>query len=162
MALSTAHLRVNDPAVQSFLLPGQPVYEEIWKVSRDTKAIAQTITAPVRSGRMRNSIQANRPTRTGPYTNTALVFVKVGYGYWVHEGTAGKGTGYITPKHGRYLAVPKRGHIGSVSGGDLRRQWRRGGKKVFPGGRPYFTTERVRGQKPQPFLKEALHMAMPR
>lgn len=162
MARANAFLRINDPAVKSFMMPGQPVDEEIWKVSRDTGNIARTVTAPSRTGRLRKSIQANRPHMTGPYQNQALVFVKIGYGVYVHEGTAGNGSGYILPANGAYLTIPRNHRDAVLSGGTLRKAWRSGGRKSFPDGKPYFTAERVRGQKSNPFLAEALHIAMPR
>lgn len=157
--VANAYLRVNDPAVKSFLLPGQPVYEEIWGVSRETGMIARTVTAPSRTGRLRKNIQANRPNITGPYQNTALVFVRVGYGHYVHEGTLDRPP---VPNKGTYLTIPKNHRHSIISGGALRTQWRSGGKAAFPAGRPYFTTKFIRGQRANPFLAEALHMAMPR
>lgn len=161
MARGVAHVYVHEAKVQSFLLPGQPVDEMTYKVSRDTKAIAQLVTGPRRSGRMVNSIQANRPSRTGPYQNMARVFVKVGYGFFVHEGTAGNGAGYIYPKNGKYLAIP-RVPGGSVSGGTLRSAWKKGRRKGSKAAKPYFTAVRIHGQQANPFLAEALHMAMPK
>lgn len=131
------HYRVHEAAVQSFNLPGQPVYEEVvWNTAKTTRELA-ILYAPKRTGRLKASIRASRPKPTGVYTLASSVSAAVGYAAFVHDGT----TGPIYPSGSRFLKVPYRN--GAASKGKL-----------------FFFAESVRGQRSQPFLADALSQAM--
>ena len=148
------NFRIHEVAVQSFNLPGQPVNDLIWDVSRNARDIAKA-EAPKRTGKLARSIRANRPKPTGLLRLAGYVGANAKHAVWVHDGT-----GRIFAKRGK-LSVPRhRQHAPNFSGGDLRKQWRaekgwRGGGKP-----PYFLTMSVRGQKPQPYLQNAIGKAM--
>lgn len=130
------HYRVHEAAVQSFNLPGQPVYEEVvWNTTKTTRELA-ILYAPKRTGKLAANIRASRPKPTGIYTLASSVSAAVGYAAYVHDGT----TGPIYP-NGSYLKVPYRN--GAKSKGKL-----------------FFFAESVAGQKANPFLADALKQAM--
>lgn len=140
--------RVHEGAVLSFMNPGDVVDELVWDVAKTTRDLA-ILYAPVRTGRLKGSIRGSRPKRTGIYTNAANVTANAGYALYVHDGTS-----RIYPKLGRYLTVPLR--KGSVSGAAIR-----GSGNRRPGdSRPYFLARSVAGQRSQPFLADALKVAM--
>lgn len=142
--------RVHEGAVLSFMDPGDAVDEAVWDVTRTARDLA-ILYAPVRTGRLKGNIRASRPKRTALYENAATVTANVGYALYVHDGTS-----TIYPKNGKYLTVPLR--EGSVSGAEIRAQFasnRRAGDN-----RGYFLAKSVRGQRPQPFLADALATAM--
>jgi hypothetical protein len=133
----TVHYRVHETAVQSFNLPGQPVYEDVvWKTAQTTRTLA-ILYAPKRTGKLAANIRASRPKPTGIYTLASSVSAAVGYAAFVHDGT----TGPIYASGARYLKVPYRN--GAQSKGKL-----------------FFFAESVRGQKANPFLEDALKQAM--
>lgn len=131
------HYRVHEAAVQSFLLPGEPVYEEVvWKTAQTTRTLA-ILYAPKRTGRLAASIRASRPRPTGVYELASSVSASIGYAIYVHEGVEGR----IYPSSGRYLKVPYRG-----------------GAAVK--GKTFFFAESVAGQKANPFLEDAMKQAL--
>ena len=151
-------VRVDDVAVSSFLNAGEPVAAEVDKIAKLTKYFSQGFIHD-RTGKLGRGIQANRTTKTGPFTGKALVFTRTSYALFVHDGTANDGVGYIYPANGKYLTVPKNHKKSVVSGGTLRTVWRRGSRETA-GTKPYFTALRVHGQKANPFLEKGLHEAM--
>ncbi|QWY81324.1 hypothetical protein SEA_RIZWANA_27 [Arthrobacter phage Rizwana] len=151
-------IRVHEHKVREFIQPGGEVYDLVYNTARTTKYLAEAVHINSRSGELARSLQANRPHTKHTLAISSLVFTRAKHALWVHDGTANAGTGYIYPKHGKYLAVP-RAKGGSVRGGTLRRAWRNG-KPETRGEKPYFTTLAVRGQKPNPYLEKALAEAM--
>lgn len=143
--------RIHEGAVLSFMNPGDVVDDVVWDVTRTARELA-ILYAPVRSGKLKGSIRASRPKRTGIYENASNVTANVGYALYVHDGVSGR----IYPKNGKYLTVPM--VAGSASGAQIRSQYasnRRAGDN-----RGYFLAKSVRGQAPQPFLAQALATAM--
>lgn len=138
--------RIHNAAIASFMDPGDAVDDLVWDTLKTTRDLA-ILYAPMRTGTLKRSIRANRPHRTGLFTNSGIVYSNARHALWVHDGTP-----RIYPR-GRWLTVPNR--PGHVSGAALRH----GGPKSGPG-RMYFLTHSVRGQRPQPFLADALHVAM--
>lgn len=152
-----AFVRVHDWEVQSFMLPGQPVDKLVHDTAILTKYFAQGHINN-RTGLLGRMIQANRPSRSGAFKNSATVFTRTSYALYVHEGTDA-----IFPTHGKYLTVPKENQGGplNLSGGTLRKMWRRsGGRQEYGGVRPYFTARHISGQRANPFLSKGLHEAM--
>lgn len=142
------HYRVHEAAVQSFNLPGQPVYEDVvWRTARTTRILAQ-LYAPKRSHRLANSIAASRPKPISTYRIASSVSASIGYAVYVHDGVAGR----IYPTGGKYLTVPQR--RGSLSGSQLKATGGSGKAKL------YFLAKSVKGQDAQPFLADALKQAM--
>lgn len=156
--MGNAFIRVHEGAVQSFLLPGQPVDRLIHNTAQHARAFARDHINN-RTGALALGIQVNQPTRTGPLTNSSLVWTRTKYALYVHEGT-----GRIFPKNGKMLTIPKNnygiGGGGNPSGGSLRKAWRSGGRAEFPDGAPYFTRRSISGQKANPFLQKGLAEAM--
>lgn len=139
-------LRVHEGTVMAYALPGGEVSDLVWAVARMTREIAKQ-TAPQRTGRLRRGIGANRPKPLAPYHTASEVYANARHALWVHEGT----TGPIMPKKSFTLVVPReRGpasgsELYSASGGD---------------GGVIFFTRGVRGQRPQPFLANAMRQAL--
>lgn len=142
--------RVHEGAVASFMNPGDDVDELVWGVTRTARDLA-IIYAPVRSGKLKGSIRGTRPKRTGVYTNASNVTANVRYAPWVHDGVPGR----IYPKTGKYLTVPLR--AGTLSGTQIRGS---AGNRRPGDARAYFLAKSVRGQASQPFLADALKVAM--
>lgn len=164
MARGNAWVRIHEHEVQEFINPGGEVYDEIHKVAKNTRRASWGYINS-RTGKLKGMIQVNRPSRTGAFELRALVFTRTSYAIYVHEGTAGNGAGYITPKHGRYLAVPRHRQgpgTGNPSGGTLRRMWKNSQARKYNkmGSKPYFTTEKIHGQKANPFLRKGMEDAM--
>lgn len=149
-------VRVHEWRVQEFIQPGGEVYDLVHDVARDARFHARRYIHS-RSGKLAAGIQVNRPTRRHQLAIASTVFTRTSYALYVHEGTANNGTGYIYPKNGKVLTVPR--SKTSVSGGTLRKMWR-GGQMQSTEAKPYFTARRVRGQKSNPFLRKGLRDAM--
>ena len=141
--------RVHEGAVASFMDPGDVVDDLVWDVTRTTRDLA-ILYAPVRTGKLKGSIRASRPKRTALYKNQSNVTANAGYALYVHDGT-----GRIYPKKGKYLTVPLR--KGVLDGSTIRGA---GGNRRPGDPRPYFLARSVRGQRSQPFLADALRVAM--
>jgi hypothetical protein len=135
--------RVHENAVLSYM---DEVDNLVWNVLRSTRDIAKR-NAPVRTGRLRDSIRASRPRRYGVYQYSGTVSASVKHALWVHDGTT-----RIYPKSARYLTVPVRS--GSLSGTQLKTAGQAGNA------RGYFLARSVSGQRPQPYLANALRQAM--
>lgn len=154
--------RVNDPAVKSFLLPGQPMDKDIHNTALATRQHARD-RINNRTGTLARNIQVNRPSITGAYKNTALVFTRTKYALYVHEGT----TGPIFPG-GKYLTVPKNHETSKLSGGALRKMWRsKSGRAELVeshgiSGLPFFLAKSVAGQDANPYLKRGMEEAVAR
>lgn len=141
--------RVHEGAVASFMNPGDAVDDLVWDITQTTRDLA-ILYAPKRKGTLKRSIRASRPKRTSLYKNQSNVTANAAHALWVHDGVSGR----IYPKGGKYLTVPLR--EGTLSGSDIRagRNRRKGDA------RPFWLATSVRGQKAQPFLAEALGVAM--
>lgn len=151
-------VRIHEHEVQSFLLPGQPVNDLVDKTAHRTRTFARRHIND-RTGTLSRMIQVNKPSRAGALELRSLVFTRTKYALYVHEGTP-----RIFPKHGKYLAVPRR-RQGSpnYSGGTLRKMWKNSQARKhnkMTGGKPYFTTKSISGQNANPFLKLGLSEAM--
>lgn len=124
--------RVHEAAVQSFLAPGQPVYDMIYDISKDARDNAKFIV-PKRTGDLMRSISAGRPDRTGAFGLSGYVSSNRKYAEWVHDGTTG----------------PIRSHSG-------KKMKFRSNK----GNGPFVYKKVVRGQTGVPFLARGLQTAM--
>lgn len=154
-----AFVRVNDEAVQRYLRDGEAVGDLVHDTAKLTRYFARGHINS-RTGELSRMIQVNRPSRSGTWETSSLVWTRTKYALWVHDGTAGNGAGYIYPKNGQYLTIPRGHETSTVSGGTLRKAWRNGGLVAFPDGKPYYTAERIHGQKANPYLEKGLSEAM--
>lgn len=152
-----AFIRVHDAKVQEFIQPGGEVNDLVHSVALDTRFYARGFINN-RSGELGARIQVNRPSQTGPWLISSLVFTRSHYALYVHEGTANNGAGYIYPTNHKYLTVPVN-RRSAVSGGNLKKQWRSGGRYTMSQ-KPYYSMLRVHGQKANPFLAKGLSAAM--
>lgn len=140
--------RVHEGAVASYMDPGDAVDDLVWDVTKTTRDLA-ILYAPSRTGKLKSSIRASRPKRRGLYTNASDVSASAGYALYVHDGTS-----RIFPKRGKYLTVPSQ--RGVLSGAQIRGEGNR-----RPGdARQYYLARSVRGQRAQPFLADALKVAL--
>lgn len=147
--MANVHYRIHEGAVLSFNAPGQPVYEEVvWKTAQFTRDFGK-LEAPVRTGRLRDSIRASRPKPTGVYTLASSISIAVKHGRWVHDGVPFR----IYPKKGIYLTVPHQ--EGPLSGTQLKAQGGSGHGKLY-----FLAKNGVRGQDANPFLEQALQRAL--
>lgn len=160
MARGNVFYRVNDPAVKSFLLPGQPMDKDIHDTAIWSRQFARD-RINNRTGTLAKNIQVNRPVMTGEFKNTALVFTRTKYAMYVHEGTYGP----IYPK-GTYLTVPRHHKRAELGGEALRKMYRSKSGKVELASRygidgtPFFLAKSVAGQAPNPYLKEGMKEAV--
>ena len=138
---------VIDPAGVKQVLSGPqgPVYQDLRRRANNVLKEARRL-APADTGRLRQSISLEMLSVDGVVV--ARVGTNVKYGYYIHEGTANKGTGFIYPKNGKFLVFPVTNNSGS-------------GRRRYKGGATaqYAFARRVRGIKPTPFLKNALSAA---
>lgn len=137
--------RVHESAVLSYM---DEVDDLVWDVLQTTRDLAK-LYAPSRTNRLRSSIRASRPKRYGIYKYSGTVSASVKHALWVHDGTS-----RIYPKMGKYLTVPQ--HKGPLSGTALKAAGGSGKNKL------YFLAKSVRGQRAQPYLKDALGEALGR
>lgn len=152
--MASAFYRIHDKNIHLMHMPGEPVYNLINETAVVGAELARMYVGK-RSGKLMRSIQANRPNQTGGYKIAALLFANAKHAHWHHEGTLDRTP---KPKKGRYMTVPRfRG--GSISGGQLRRDWMADGKG---GEKPYFLAKRISGQKGNPYLKDGIKTAMAR
>ncbi|UOK18345.1 hypothetical protein SEA_BRUHMOMENT_28 [Arthrobacter phage BruhMoment] len=155
---ANAFVRIHEHKVQEFLEPGGEVNDLVHDISKLTKYFARGHIHN-RTGTLGRMIQVNRPSRSGAFEIRGLVFTRTSYALYVHEGT-----GTIYAKNGRYLAVPRRRQGNpNLSGGTLRRMWKASQARKthkMSGGKPYFTTTHISGQRANPFLQKGLHEAM--
>lgn len=133
--------RVHENAVLSYM--GE-VDDLVWEVTRTSRDLAK-LYAPARTGRLRGSIRAARPKRVGLYQYTGTVSASVRHALWVHDGVKGR----IYPKRGKYLTVPHK--PGPYSGTQLKAMGGSGKNKLY-----FLAKNGVRGQRPQPYLQDAL------
>ena len=137
--------RVHENAVLAYM---QNVDDLVWDVVRTTRELAK-LYAPSRTGRLRQSIRAARPKRVGLYEYTGTVSASVRHAVWVHDGV----TGRIYPKRGKYLTVPHK--PGPYSGTQLKAMGGAGKGKLY-----FLAKNGVRGQRSQPYLRDALTDAL--
>lgn len=133
-----------DPSAIKTLLsgPSGPVYQDMRRRANKVTNLARRL-APVDTARLKTSISYEMGT-VGQSV-IARVGTNVKYGLYIHEGTANAGTGYIYPKSARVLRFPIINNSGSG-----RRRYKAGATQQ------YAYAKRVKGIKPQPFLRNAL------
>lgn len=131
---------VNERAISSFFQPGGSVFSEMQQFNREWKATA-IVKAPKRTG----NLASKHSTRTLPggiYGCHAVLLNDAYYSTFVHDGT--KGPIYARGYNGR-LKIP-------YTGGGFGRQPARPGA--------FMLKRSVRGQKPQPWMVDALQTVM--
>ena len=145
-----------DPQAIRFVLesPAGPVMQDLLQRGNRVKTEAQRqLTSgrnkAVDTGRLRASIAVE----SGIVDNepVARVGTNVSYALFVHDGTAGGGTGWIYPRRARVLRWPVTNNAYRSTGGNRRY---RGGRTAA-----YAFAPRVRGMRPRPFLRDALPAA---
>jgi hypothetical protein len=111
----------------------------LFKAAVTTQNIARLET-PVKTGRLRNSISIALTD------NKAVVFTKVNYGVYVHQGTGiyGPHRAPIIPKQKKIMATTKNPGWGTRN------------KAGY-----YIIGKSVKGQRPNPFMKRAALMSRP-
>lgn len=137
MIRSRVTFEVDEPEVDRLLRSrGGAVAQAVNDVAERTARAARS-RAPVDSGRLRNSIRVRSHATASQFK--AWVYTNVEYSVYVHEGTGiyGPRGRPIRPRRGRFLA------------------WEdpNGGGMIF--------AREVRGQRPQPYLLDALRFASP-
>lgn len=133
--MSEVFITIYDTRIQEMDAKGGMVNRYVVRKTREVEAIAK-LGCPVRSGRLHRSITSSVSMTLGGCNGD--VSVGAYYGMWVMHGTT---TIHGSPK----MRVPK--HRGLLRGADL------------PIGSVKYRT-RVAGQRPQPFLEEALDAVM--
>jgi phage gpG-like protein len=131
--MAQASIKLNTAAIKAQITgPSGMVAKEMMKRGNRVQNKAKQL-CPTDGGRLKNSITLE--LRGSGDRMEVRVGTNVAYAVWVHEGTGiYAGRGYITPKRGRFLS------------------WKpRGGARVF--------ARKIKGQKAQPFLKDALPAA---
>lgn len=125
--VTTTRVTIFPAAIQShFEAPAGAVSRDAESVGRESVSVAKA-RAPVRTGRLRESISFGR--RPGKLSYTINVVASAPYAPYVLEGT----TSPITPWSGRFLSVP-----------------------AFKGAAKRVGLQYVRGQRANPFLSEAV------
>jgi len=152
--MPSAFYRIHDRNIHAMHSPGGPVYNLIDEVTVAAKVVAKGYVGK-RTGKLMNSIRANRPKQEGGFSIAALLYANAKHALWHHEGTH-----WITPKHGKYLTIPRGHEFTTVSGGQLRKEWLAEGSAR--GAKPYFLATGISGQKPNPYLKDGIEDAMGR
>lgn len=134
---SDVRVVIYGSAITAMSLPGGMIFR--WTARRidEVEQIAQA-TAPKRTGRMAASITTDK-RNIGRPRHVVMTVNADSPAAWVHEGTAGGGAGFIYPTHSRKLHVQP--------------AW---------GGWPESLQDRVRGQRPQPWLANSLRAVMTR
>lgn len=149
-------LDIHEGAVAAYISEGGEVSAELKAITRKTVVLATHI-APSRTGNLARATKYGGFKTTGPHHGHAMAYNNARHVLWVHEGTS-----RIFAK-GDYLLVPKmRGLADSTTkngggGTQLYREWA-GRKKSGP--RMFSRKDSVAGQTAQPFLAEALAIAM--
>lgn len=116
--------------IASLSLPGGSIYRFGEVLAKEAEVDAR-VKAPSRTGLLKAYITSDVFSNQNGVTID--VFSRASYSLYVHEGTAGGGTGFIFPKNGRalHLQPPHNGYPESIQA-------------------------KVRGQAPNPFLLDAL------
>lgn len=122
--------------------PNGAVYQDMRRRANKVTNLARRL-APVDTSRLKLSISYEMGTVGQDVI--ARVGSNVKYALYIHEGTANAGTGYIYPKNARVLRFPIINKTGSG-----RRRYKAGATQQ------YAYAKRVKGIKPQPFLRDAL------
>lgn len=149
-------LDIHNGAVAGYIGPGGQVTDEIVGIARKTVTLA-THLAPSRTGNLARATKYGGVKKTGIYSGRAMVYNNARHVLWVHEGTS------RIYARGDYLLVPRgRGLANSTTrnggaGTQLYKEWA-GRKKAGP--RMFARKDSVAGQTAQPFLAEALAVAM--
>ena len=107
--------------------------------------------APVRSGELSRFIRAVPSRSTGKRSVRSSVRSGARHSLWVHEGTAGDGAGYIYPARKRAMKLPPGGptyHGGPSTSRHMGQKFKA------------MRLKKVRGQKGNPFLRQALYDAV--
>jgi hypothetical protein len=129
------YIRVYDSRIMEMNRPGGITGKYIHNKGQTIERFAK-VQAPKRSGNLARSINLG-PHRWRGHRSSIEVSANARYAKWVHNGTYGP----IYPTTHEYLAVPK---FRSITGAKVPRVLRR----------------TVDGQRPQPFLREALAFVM--
>lgn len=154
--MATSRLVIHDAAVAAYIGPGGEVTEEIVDITKNTVRLA-IFFAPERTGNLSRANRYGGFKTTGPFAGRAMAYNNARHALWVHDGTS------RIFARGDYLLVPKRrGAADSTTangggGAKLYREWSGGGKK---GPRRFSRKDSVAGQTAQPFMAEALAVAM--
>lgn len=133
--MAEVYVRIYDNRIKALNAPGQPVGRYVASKGRAIEGFAKA-QAPKRSGRLARSIEA-QPVKWRGHRSSVQVSVSAPYALFVHEGTGP----WIFPNTANYLSVPK---YPSITGVRVPRM-----RMLF-----------VRGQRAQPFLREALDLVM--
>ena len=143
------------------------VIEDYEKDVLDAVLFESTLRVPVDTGQLRDSATVDYKEKEITYASTYAVFVHEGTGLWGPSGApytikprGAKALKFIWPNAPPGAVAMLKG----VSGKDWQKRVKGVKKKSIKGVSGYeFTLQRVThpGQKPQPFLKEALEAVVP-
>lgn len=137
--------------VNEFAISGL-VHEDVGRYGNDMgrriMGVARGI-APRRTGSLAASHRYRGFLYRGKYKVGTRVENTAEHALWVHEGT----TGPITPKTGKYLIVPKSRGVAPLRGATLMTRNLRG--EAVRAKSPFGLHRSVRGQRSQPWLREA-------
>jgi hypothetical protein len=158
-------LNIHEEAVQSYIRPGGEVNDLLNDVARDTKAYgaAYISNGHIRSGRLLRGLFWNRAKLVGPLQGVARAGSSAKHTVWFHDGTAGKGLGYIRHPN---MIVPKNRHAAHTSlafkgaGAEQMAFWKSRTKAQQKRGRGFTYKNQVRGQRAKPFLREGLAVSL--
>lgn len=156
--MGNAWVRIHDHQIREYNKAGGEVNQLVHQVAIETRRFARKFINH-RTHRLSAGIQVNRPKPMGAWSIASTVFTRTKYALWVHEGTANNGYGYIVPKGGRYLVVPRDHKYSTKSGSTLRTVWRNGSRETR-GDKPYFLATKVHGQRANPYLANGMSAAM--
>jgi hypothetical protein len=149
MAIGNIRQELNYPEIYRQLQgPNSGIARDMLKRGIRVQARARR-NAKARTGRLRGSIEVASVPRvvSGVTTFAIIVGSNLDYAKWVHDGTGIYGPRHtlIRPKSSQYLVFPAR-RLGVTLKGSKRKP-----RMVF--------TPQVKGQHPNPFLKDALRAA---
>lgn len=151
MAVNRVRVNVYNHVLYEMNLPGGPIWKWTNRLMNEVEVTASTL-APRRTGRLANTLRAST-TPVGQLGIQGTVTTRVYYAMWVHKGTGNHSTsayglarslvsrrgtrfGAITSRHGKMMPIPAWGRYRAFYAGV------------------------VSGQKPQPFLRDALITVM--
>jgi hypothetical protein len=141
--MAEARLVVYDTRIETMAAPGGSIWEWVGDKCREVRAEA-IAGAPMRTGYLKGSIRVDR--RKLVRGCVGRVRATAYYASWVHDGTG-------------YQWAPRELH--GEPGPGSKGRWRPGMELQFKSKRwPGGSLAGVRGQKAQPFLKDALDLVM--
>lgn len=163
--VTVGRYNVNEEAVQSYIREGGAVADLLNDVARGVWTYSGTYIraglggnrtrsgSHVRSGRLLKGLFWNRTRTEGPYRGSALAGSSAKHTFYFHDGTAGKGAGYIThPK----MIVPinrRAAHTSLAFKGA-------GSEALAKNKKSTRRKDKVRGQSSKPFLEIGLAKSM--